>query len=72
MIYICINYVDDIVIFSKTFEKHIQSLVEKVLDRLKENKLQINLSKVVKDLSHYLDIQQQRMEFWLMTRKSRP
>ena len=43
--HICVNYVDDIVIFSETFEKHIQSL-ERVLNRLKKNKLWINLNKV--------------------------
>ena len=36
--HICVNYVDDIVIFLETFEKHVQSL-ERVLDRLKKNKL---------------------------------
>ena len=42
---ICINYIDDIVVFSKTFDEHLQSL-EKVLERLRENKLRINLDKV--------------------------
>ena len=67
----CLIFLDDILIFSKTFEEHCQRL-ERVFKKLAENGLKLKPSKceLFKQSLSILDISFQKMGFLQIQKKS--